>query len=588
MSASSFIPEGSVPSGALNVQPSPTKNVGAERTDSPSGNDHFLRSIRAERRKNDDGTPESTRARQDHSQPVAGGSETERDATVAVDNRATTSETDAARSQPSPQPLGEVPKVDTSQFNRLLTGPETESLPVAVEIVPPDAQRVSVEHAQFHAEIDPSILIACYACEQPPEGLVIMPNVEDSPNTSTTGGNFSNEVISFVGNTQPTDAPSEDLAQLLSISQTEVVEQPPGVRHSFANNVESTTPADASNGELTHSEGPDDVIQGLFYQSDDPAPEVLMVEQPSEQRALEQLPQTPAESIVSGTTNPVAESALASPVKPAMQTTGVETPKKSLGPANADNVETDLPVSEAASGQIPPVLIDSATPLTLGQPASQSTHVTEVGAAQASQERVESANLKLESLPAAVERSAPEPVPVDNPHVAKSVTANKVETVSRPEPTAQVAQMVEQVATAVNKAAGNGQVLRIRLNPPELGVLQVEVVQNENGLSARLETESAHTQRLIKESIAALKESLQLQGHSIERIDVQLQQRSAGDDQQRQQTESQHSHENRDDNRNSHQRDRRNDSAEPQPGDDRNLVHDTNNHRESDELNIHV
>lgn len=176
----------------------------------------------------------------------------------------------------------------------------------------------------------------------------------------------------------------------------------------------------------------------------------------------------------------------------------------------------------------------------------------------------------------------------ESPHITRSVAVEKNTTVRPSEIPPQVTKLVDQVTSAMNKAVASGQVLKIRLHPPELGVLQVELVQTENGLSARLETDTLSTQKLLKEHMAVLKETLQQQGHSIEKIDVQMQQRSASDDQQKQQA-SQFADQDaqRERQRSQHSERETRHRASESSNEDNSLV-TTSTTLDSDELNIHV
>lgn len=81
----------------------------------------------------------------------------------------------------------------------------------------------------------------------------------------------------------------------------------------------------------------------------------------------------------------------------------------------------------------------------------------------------------------------------------------------------------KRVADAVVRAATTGpRELRIRLNPPELGTLQVEIRQRDGGIVARLQVDNSTAQRAVLDQLPALSEQLSGRGHQVERIDVQL------------------------------------------------------------------
>jgi flagellar hook-length control protein FliK len=88
-------------------------------------------------------------------------------------------------------------------------------------------------------------------------------------------------------------------------------------------------------------------------------------------------------------------------------------------------------------------------------------------------------------------------------------------------------RLLTRVARAFHFAQDGGEV-RIRLSPPELGALRMEVRVLEGALVARLETETAAARTAIVENLPALRERLAEQGVRIERFDVDLMQRQAG------------------------------------------------------------
>ncbi|MCA9015651.1 MAG: flagellar hook-length control protein FliK, partial [Planctomycetaceae bacterium] len=86
----------------------------------------------------------------------------------------------------------------------------------------------------------------------------------------------------------------------------------------------------------------------------------------------------------------------------------------------------------------------------------------------------------------------------------------------------QVEQLVERVVEAVRQSQSTGQQLKIRLSPPELGTLQIEVSLKNGEYSAKLEVQNRHAQKVINDNIAQLKEALSKTGVSLDRIDVHI------------------------------------------------------------------
>jgi flagellar hook-length control protein FliK len=82
------------------------------------------------------------------------------------------------------------------------------------------------------------------------------------------------------------------------------------------------------------------------------------------------------------------------------------------------------------------------------------------------------------------------------------------------------ARLLDRVARAFQAVEGRQGVVRLRLHPPELGSLRVEIRVQHGALTARLETESAAVQSLLIDHAQALRERLAEQGIRVERFDV--------------------------------------------------------------------
>lgn len=86
----------------------------------------------------------------------------------------------------------------------------------------------------------------------------------------------------------------------------------------------------------------------------------------------------------------------------------------------------------------------------------------------------------------------------------------------------QVEQLVERISSSIRQSQSTGQQLKIRLSPPELGTLQIEVSLKNGEYLAKLEVQNNHAQKVINDNIAQLKEALAKTGVSIDRIDVHI------------------------------------------------------------------
>ena len=90
------------------------------------------------------------------------------------------------------------------------------------------------------------------------------------------------------------------------------------------------------------------------------------------------------------------------------------------------------------------------------------------------------------------------------------------------------ARFVQRVARAMQTADDRGGELRLRLSPPELGSLKLEVAVRDGVMSARLEAETTAARSLLIDNLPALRERLAEQNITIERFDVDVQNGSLG------------------------------------------------------------
>jgi flagellar hook-length control protein FliK len=93
---------------------------------------------------------------------------------------------------------------------------------------------------------------------------------------------------------------------------------------------------------------------------------------------------------------------------------------------------------------------------------------------------------------------------------------------------AERARLVDRVVRAVGAADANGGVIRLRLSPPHLGSVRMEVSLRDGTLRARIEAETPQAQALLMEGLPALRERLASQDVNVERIDVELMNASGG------------------------------------------------------------
>jgi flagellar hook-length control protein FliK len=87
-------------------------------------------------------------------------------------------------------------------------------------------------------------------------------------------------------------------------------------------------------------------------------------------------------------------------------------------------------------------------------------------------------------------------------------------------------QRVARAFAAVQQRGGGP--LRLRLSPPELGSLRVEIRVEGGLLSARLEAETAMARALLLDNVTTLQERLADQGIRVQQFDVDLMDRQPG------------------------------------------------------------
>jgi len=88
-------------------------------------------------------------------------------------------------------------------------------------------------------------------------------------------------------------------------------------------------------------------------------------------------------------------------------------------------------------------------------------------------------------------------------------------------------RFVQRVAGAFRALGGDGSV-RLRLSPPELGSLRLEISVRNGQMTARLETENSTVRNLLLDNLPALRDRLAQQEIKIEQFNVELTDRSPG------------------------------------------------------------
>jgi flagellar hook-length control protein FliK len=90
------------------------------------------------------------------------------------------------------------------------------------------------------------------------------------------------------------------------------------------------------------------------------------------------------------------------------------------------------------------------------------------------------------------------------------------------------ARFIGRVAKAFQTANDRGGTLQIRLSPPELGSLRLEMTVKDGVLSANLQTENANARRLLLDHLPALRDRLAEQNIRVDRFDVDVRRDGTG------------------------------------------------------------
>lgn len=183
------------------------------------------------------------------------------------------------------------------------------------------------------------------------------------------------------------------------------------------------------------------------------------------------------------------------------------------------------PVQVAAAGPAGPA------PAMVPEPRATSEAVDAATAVEASAP-TEPARTQPAATTPAVERATPQGDAAPGRTETTPPLARRLETVvgprgSRGEPgdglsPADRVRFVQRVARAFETAAERGGPLRLRLSPPELGSLRLEVQLRDGTLQAHIEAETPEARGLLLEQLPALRERLAQQQVRLERFDVDV------------------------------------------------------------------
>ncbi len=89
-------------------------------------------------------------------------------------------------------------------------------------------------------------------------------------------------------------------------------------------------------------------------------------------------------------------------------------------------------------------------------------------------------------------------------------------------------RFVQRVERAFAAMSDQGGTVRLKLNPPELGSVNMEISVNKGVMKARLEAETKEAKNMLLENLPALRERLAQQNIKIQKFDVDLRDPSSG------------------------------------------------------------
>jgi hypothetical protein len=115
----------------------------------------------------------------------------------------------------------------------------------------------------------------------------------------------------------------------------------------------------------------------------------------------------------------------------------------------------------------------------------------------------------------AVPPSKPSSAAAASDHVRPADTPAPPEIVDR-------AEIVQRVVDLAQRSAEHSRPFRVRLHPPELGALQVEIVREGNTVSARMQVETVSAMNALTRHLSDLRHSLSRHGVTVDRVEVQL------------------------------------------------------------------
>ncbi len=208
---------------------------------------------------------------------------------------------------------------------------------------------------------------------------------------------------------------------------------------------------------------------------------------------------------------------------------GTETSEKILAEDNGVIADDSRPASngrtspraaaraEAAATAATSAIVAAADGRTATQPSDSAVDLESVE--EAAQGPVKPIGVKSDAIAASLSRFQTGSDPLHRN--AQTAAAGDV-------PHVDASRFVGRVAKAFQTAHDRGGALQLRLSPPELGSLRLELTVSEGVLTAAVETETASARRVLLDHLPALRDRLAEQNIRVERFDVDVRDEGRG------------------------------------------------------------
>lgn len=190
------------------------------------------------------------------------------------------------------------------------------------------------------------------------------------------------------------------------------------------------------------------------------------------------------------------------------QATDAELPGTELDAASKSRVTQNSAAPTASTS------VESAAAIDAELVAANSQGISENGTTTATSSSTTSGNELLGSVEKATNLLATSR--------SDSASQGRTEPTAPDTPTIDRARFVQRIGGAIRAAQQRDGQIQLRLSPPELGTLKIQLSVNEGAITANLETETAAARNVLLDNLPALRERLADQGISIEKFDVDV------------------------------------------------------------------